>query len=199
MLIGLSGKKQVGKDTSCDLIKRLTILPYAHNQFERHAFADKLKQCAALILGCKVEQFEDNEFKDTPTWIPYKGGYMTARQLLQVLGTEVGRNIYPNLWVESLLNDYRYHPQYPYTNCDNPLILPNWVISDVRFPTEVKAIEERGGIVIRINRDTEYSDNHQSEIALDNYPFQYSIDNNGTVEELKENLVYILSKERILQ
>lgn len=201
MLIGLSGKKQVGKDTACEIIKKLTIVQYAHNMFEKHAFADKLKQCAAIILGCKVERFEDNTFKDSATWIPNQGSpdpYLTGRQILQKLGTEVGRNIHPDIWVEALLRDYRYRWTHNMTNCDNPLILPNWIVPDVRFLSEVKAIEGRGGFVIRINRDTSYSDSHPSEIGLDDYPFKYVVNNNGTLDELKDKLSNILHTELVI-
>lgn len=81
---------------------------------------------------------------------------MTPRKLMQLLGTECGRElIHPNIWVNSLfakrkeikskvvIDDYEeYQKTYP-----------NWIISDVRFPNEVEAILSKGGIVIRIDRD----------------------------------------------
>lgn len=75
---------------------------------------------------------------------------------------------------------------------------PNWIITDVRFPNEAKAIKDRGGIIIRVNKNdknkwidkeewdfyTKGIKPHESETALDNYKFDYVIDNNSTINEL---------------
>ena len=72
---------------------------------------------------------------------------------------------------------------------------PNWIITDVRFPNEAKAIKDRGGIVIRVNRtyyteDKKYIigydpfETHPSETALDDYEFDYVIENDGSLDEL---------------
>lgn len=67
-----------------------------------------------------------------------------------------------------------------YEEHDQP-IYPNWIITDVRFPNEAKVIKDKGGIVIRVNRECIGStDNHLSETALDDYKdFDYVIANNG--------------------
>ena len=80
-----------------------------------------------------------------------------------------------------------------------PKPLPNWIINDVRFPNEVKAIKKKDGIVIRINRETDYVSNHSSEIALDNYEdFDYTIDNNNCIDCLIESIKEILKHEKII-
>lgn len=80
-----------------------------------------------------------------------------------------------------------------------PTKYPNWVISDVRFPNEAEAIKDRGGILIRVERNTGNTEIHDSEIALDDYKdWNYVIDNNGTIEELIEKVKEILIKEKIL-
>lgn len=73
-----------------------------------------------------------------------------------------------------------------------------FIITDVRFPNEAKAIKDRGGIIIRVNRDV-YIENgvgfkfnplfdnrpeHPSETALDEYIFDYVINNNSTINKL---------------
>lgn len=95
----------------------------------------------------------------------------------------------------------------------NNLQYPMWCITDVRFPNEAKAIKERGGIIIRVNRDFEQlkrdrgfyipkdslSPKHESETALDNYDgFNYVIDNDGSIEALKEKVKVILVREKLL-
>jgi len=159
----------------------------------------------------------------------YKTEY-TVRMLLQHFGTEVGRLIHRNFWVNALFTDYKPKVCSGVTHCalagkpEIPCNLcpeyPNWVITDVRFPNEAEAIRARGGFVIRVNRnrlqptnnpnikisldhirtDKDIIDvgNHPSETSLDNYNFDYVIDNNGTIEELIENVKKLLIKERIL-
>lgn len=82
--------------------------------------------------------------------------------------------------------------------------LPNWIITDVRFPNELKAIKDRNGINIRVNRpyyDTSMKalvNAHESETALDNAEFDYTIDNDSTIEDLVVKVKNILLKERLL-
>ena len=73
---------------------------------------------------------------------------------------------------------------------DYPLEYPNWIITDVRFPNEAKAVKDRGGILIRINRPGfENTGDHLSEIALDDYKnFDTIIINDGTIEDLSKKI-----------
>lgn len=275
-LIGISGKKQSGKNT---VTKIWQLLDYFHNGLstdlkkeyyeissiadieyvERHlyidicdksyykqkSFANKLKQIVCLLIGCSMEQLEDNIFKETPLgndWIVYKlipkedydvnlldssitlnypiiflsekeaqeniriynycncTDYekveLTPRLLLQLLGTQCGREIiHPNIWVNALFSEYvSYH-----NSRVNIYTLPKWIISDVRFENEAKAIKERNGIIIRVNRNSENKDNHQSEIDLDNYKeFDYTINNIGFIKDLIEKVKAIMIKEGVI-
>jgi len=223
-------------------------------------FADKLKDIVCLLIGCTREQLEDSEFKEKELgeewWYykydnfmcPYKEEQnfpyelsslikLTPRLLMQLIGTECGREIiHPNIWVNSLMNEYK--PKYVTKQLENLIKkypnnkslmfppegtsikdsnYPNWIITDTRFPNELKAVKNRGGISIRVNRfvkckctnlgDAENCnrfcteqpmDEHPSEIALDNTTFDYVIDNNGTIEELIHNVKSILIQEKII-
>jgi len=100
---------------------------------------------------------------------------------------------------------------------------PNWIISDMRFPNEMEAVKNRGGITIRVNRypkdiiidgnlmifdkgssthlrelEKIYQNAHASETSLDNANFDYVIDNNGTIEELVEKVRVILQELKII-
>ena len=79
---------------------------------------------------------------------------------------------------------------------------PNWIITDMRFPNEMKAVVERKGITIRVNRNngTRAIDvnPHPSETALDNAEFDYVIENDGTIEDLVTKVREILTKENII-
>lgn len=112
---------------------------------------------------------------------------LTPRKILQLLGTECGRKIiHPNIWVNATMADYK-----PLPNGLEPL----WLVSDVRFPNEVKAIKDRGGIIVRMERGTGLKDNHESETALDNYKdWDMVIDNNGDFRGLIEPLNNLIDK-----
>lgn len=199
MIIGISGKKQCGKDTVCKIIKALDIwnrygdgdmLTFVKRLLKtpsplgsiwyKHAYADKLKQVLSIILNVRVEAFEDNIFKMSYSEIAKpEGGYYTNRELLQRFGTEVGRSISPTLWVDALFTSYSEDD--------------HWIIPDVRFPSEAKAIKDRGGIIIRVDRETLSHDNHPSETALDDYEgFDYRIDNNNDIEHLIDKVKGIM-------
>lgn len=131
---------------------------------------------------------------------------VTPRLLLQTIGTDIVRTINPDIWINSL---FRYYTvsylalakmrRKSFPPISSLLALPNWLITDVRFPNEVKAIKEKDGIIIRINRETDYVSNHSSEIALDDYEdFDYTIDNNNCIDCLIEKVKEILKHEKII-
>jgi len=206
-----------------------TIIDYKH-KFEIKKFADKLKDIVCMLIGCSRKDLENREFKEKPLekqwWnfslgggkryvLPYIGEYsdsdrkimegryeekMTPRLMLQLLGTEAGRQvIHQNIWVNALFSDY--NKTY------------NWVITDVRFTNEADVILEKGGIVIRINRPCKECNGvsnhkldcsigrveHLSEKSLDDYgKFSYIVDNVGTIPDLIHMIKNILKKENII-
>lgn len=153
---------------------------------------------------------------------------MTPRLLLQLLGTECGRNIlHPNIWVNSLFNEYKVQKDRTCLNCwkdfnleeafyPNPLNKKdfqcpncksyrnaatlvenpsNWIITDTRFPNELKAVKDKGGLTIRIKRSTSDESIHASESHIDRMAdFDVEIDNNGTMADLFESAQYIVRK-----
>lgn len=291
MLIGISGKKQSGKDTVGKIIQYLITCNkeenFKDNSFydfcnmdylnynetlisrqkdlsgwEIKKFADKVKDIVCIMINCTREDLESEEFKNTELgeewakWRVYnfkdKKPYLyfsneeevityisqfnlkdrwkfekkeiklTPRLLLQLTGTEFGRNIvHTNIWVNSLMSEYRLKnqlTQIDYITSKGALhqkdLYPNWIITDLRFPNELKAIKDKDGISIRVKRspyDRNFGksspddlltqikqDTHPSETALDEAEFDYTINNNGTIEELIEQVKQILIKENIL-
>lgn len=155
-----------------------------NQKYKIKKFADKLKDIVCLLIGCTREQLEDREFKEKELeeeWWYYKALYpsdnnrlvqyegnlskatsqhwtlikLTPRLLLQLLGTEAGREIiHPNIWVNALMSEYKPVDRRTIQDPDDSNIsLPNWIITDMRFPNEVKAVKDKGGITIRINRN----------------------------------------------
>jgi len=141
MIIGVSGKKRVGKNT----VGMYLELKYGYKPV---AFADELKN-AAKTLG----------------WDGRKDD--KGRVLLQHLGCLV-RAYDPNFWIkkaEVRIADLIAHGQ------------ADFVVTDVRFPNEVEWVKSQGGVVIRVWSKTEISDDaHESETALDDYPFDFKVE-----------------------
>jgi len=138
---------------------------------------------------------------------------LTPRLLFQLLGTECGRDIiHPNLWCNALISEYKHKIIGEYNDQGGKILeLPNWIITDMRFPNELKAVKDRGGVTIRVNRPyttvvggngipATFNQNqfHPSETVLNNAEFDYVIDNDGTIEELIEKVRTILIKEGII-
>jgi len=121
-------------------------------------------------------------------------------------------NIHPNVWVNALLSDYKPKALFEKSNNPEDWKNPNWIITDTRFPNEADAIRARGGIIIRTTRQwinpkdweahtgqkVEKILEHISETALDNYKFDYVINNSGTIEQLIAQVIPILTKEGII-
>lgn len=132
---------------------------------------------------------------------------MTVRELLQKLGTEAMRDgLHTDVWINALFADYNA-TGYNYTGCENKVIqgeweYPNWIITDMRFPNEMKGIELRQGITIRVTRPVKKNKNiprlHPSETSLDDAKFDYEIINDGSIEDLVEKVREILIKENII-
>jgi hypothetical protein len=121
---------------------------------------------------------------------------MTVREFLQKLGTEAMREgLHTNVWVNALFADYRLWSD------GRKDWYPNWIITDMRFPNEMEAVEEREGITIRVTRPDFLSFDamlHSSETALDDAEFDYTIVNDSTIEDLVEKVKEILTKENII-
>jgi hypothetical protein len=197
--------------------------------YDNKKFAYPIKWITAVLIGCDIRQLEDREFKnkelgeewwycvaDDGSYIPYVQNLhegkvvnlvkLTPRKLLQLLGTEAGRQIiHPNIWVNALFADFENNKS-DWLSATNS----NWIITDVRFPNEAKAIKDKGGIVIRVNRtyyteDKKYIigydpfETHPSETALDDYDgFDYVIENDGTVQDLIDKVKSLNIVKRIL-
>ena len=226
MIIGISGRKQAGKNTTANILHgivlkqeafikdweigasgELVILTdslsgregwgefditrkdEAFSQYAEHnmwphiklySFADHLKTICVELFNIPYEcvfgtDEQKNQLQEHLLWenmpLVYTGrreqvkrGPMTAREFMQFFGTDLCRKMYEPIWVNSCINKIKKE--------QSELA----IISDVRFPSEVKSIEDTGGIVIRLTRNI-YDDNHSSEVALDDYPFTTYIDN----------------------
>lgn len=227
-ILGLSGKKQSGKDTSAAWVigqqmvasglvsyikidtKGRLLVPaevggkivdgifdvrptnkesialleqYVWPVVKLYSFADLMKESVINIFGLKRQQvYGTNEQYNEPTkytWSQFENflndytkspddmeDYMTGRDILQVFGTDIMRSIHSDIWLDACLNKIKQ---------EQPKLA---IITDVRFPNELKGVQKEGGKVIRLLRAPfSDQDEHESETALDNYHFDTTIDN----------------------
>ena len=178
MIIGFAGKKGSGKDTCCQQ------LSYNLSHCVTCSFASLLKKNIAMdILGLSREQCYGNEkdknsltelkWENMPTRVP-KIGLMTAREVLQYIGTDLFRTIDKNIWVNALLRIIDKREKML-----DPMKIQHFtLISDVRFISEVEGIHMRDGIVIKLCRAPYQDDIHSSENELNDYTnFDYVLQN----------------------
>jgi hypothetical protein len=109
--------------------------------------------------------------------IPHLPGEQTARSLMQTLGTEWGRNMVDqNIWCATAIELMRVAMER------NDVF-----VDDCRFPNESYAIEQMGGVVVRIVRPNQIeTDAHESERHWANLPFDYELVNDGSIQGLYE-------------
>lgn len=162
----ISGFAQHGKDTFA-LFAKEALESKGHKVLITH-YGDLLK------YTCKTF-FNWNGEKD-----------LAGRNLLQKIGTDNIRAKYPGFWVE-------------YVGKILSIFINEWdyvLIPDTRFPNEVERLINFGLDVetFRINRPnfdnelTEEQKNHLSEIALNNYKFDYIFNNDKTLDDFKQQV-----------
>jgi hypothetical protein len=170
MIIGLSGYAQVGKDTVANYLVE-------HYGFVKVSFADPIRE-ALLKLNPVLPDYPGLSGVDL-AWIVNKAGWEAVKKdspycrgLLQRLGTEVGREMFgEDFWVNQGLLKASQHE--------------NVVFADTRFANEANAIRKHSGQVWRITKPNHGPVNgHPSEVALDDYAFDWMIPNYTGFEEL---------------
>ena len=195
MIIGVCGFIGSGKDTIADYLTNF-------HGFRRESFANSLKDAVAQVFGWDRTMLEGRtksarEWREQvdPWWAERLNmPNLTPRWVLQYWGTEVCRKAFhDDIWIASLENKLR-------TSTDDI------VISDCRFPNEIKSIKAAGGKVIRVVRGPEpewyevarYANEgkemfkeklssygiHASETAWVGTQFDYVLDNNETIDDL---------------
>jgi len=187
MIIGLVGKARSGKDTFASILyKKMDKLDILFLTF---SFAGDLKARVMEDFELDYEQINGNlkEVPD-PRYPKKDGGFWTPREILQFMGTEAYRSIDNNFWVKQLMDK---NIDIMANREDGEAF--NFIITDCRFPDEVRAIEDRGGIIIRItraDRDAITNDKHASETALDNFNFRnvIEVDNSGSLHNLNNEV-----------
>ena len=199
MIIGICGFIGAGKDTVADYLVNF-------HEFRRESFANTLKDAVSSVFGWdrtllegRTKQAREWREQVDPWWAERLDmPTLTPRWVLQYWGTEVCRKgFHDDIWIASLENKLRNSQD-------------NVVISDCRFPNEIAAIKKAGGLIIWVKRgempewyETAVAANqgknvavqelkmkkiHASETAWVGTEFDYEFDNNGSIDELFEQV-----------
>lgn len=184
MLLGLCGYAGVGKDTAAEvLLEELG--------FQRIAFADPIK-AALLALDPLVPDKDGSnhvhlsEFSADRDWAEVKE-YPEVRRLMQIMGTEVGRNLFDSdLWV-----------RIAERKLQSVMSVGDAVITDVRFPNEARLVKRHGGLLIRIERP-EFGpvNEHVSDRASESWTYDLRLENDSDVTGLHEKMKNVVDELR---
>jgi len=141
MIIGICGFIGSGKDTAANYL-------VAQHGFKRDSFAGALKDAVAQVFGWDRELLEGLT-PEARTWREQVDPWwsnrlsmpkLTPRWVLQYWGTDVCRfGFHDDIWIAALENRLRHRNGHT-------------VISDVRFPNEIQAIRNAGGIILWVKR-----------------------------------------------
>lgn len=174
MIIGFTGKMGSGKSTAIAMVEEIAKVPSINVKFAQPLY--DIQEAAYSIIEGAYTRPET---------------FVKDRKLLQWIGTEWGRglseDLWVNLWQSTVQNILEYVPQGVIT-CD-----------DVRFDNEAEKIKSMGGIIIKIQRSEATPDapngiaGHASEKGVSDSLVDFVINNDYDKTALRMNL------ERILQ
>jgi hypothetical protein len=217
--ITLAGRKQVGKDTSANMIARIVgscredksfLEEWAIPSSKVHVvhFADALKDACVAIFGIDRQDMETEEGKKKLTDVAWP-----ISTMVEMPGCEIRYVWSPE--TDSRFMNVREVLQFVGTDLFRNQIDPDvWVksifrrkygeddlviIADARFPNEC-AFAKKNGLLVKVERDNgQGGDMHISERALDNYTdYDFVIDNNYDLVALKQKWVEILRGQKII-
>lgn len=205
MLIGVLGFIGSGKGTVGDILEK--------HGFQKVSFASKLKDIAATTFNWPRELLEgDTEAsrlfreKEDSYWSQKLNRSFSPRIALQYLGTEVFRdNFNTDFWIHCLEKQIK-----------SELPEKKFVVTDVRFPNEIHWMNDNNGLLIEVRRGTkphwfdiaakanrgdvnaEYfmrnvAKIHESEWRWIGHNNVETIQNDGTIEELEEKVLRLLT------
>jgi hypothetical protein len=175
LLIGFTGRKQSGKTTAAQHLMK--------SGFIGLSFAHGIRMMlTGLLMTLGYGRTRINELinEDKEQSIPPI--YKSARQMMQLLGTEWGRDlIHPDLWVIAARAQIeRYAGE-------------NIVFDDVRFENEAAMIRELGGLIIHVDRlGNDDGDKHSSEDGIHDHKDDLFIDNDGDLESFLTDVLIVV-------
>lgn len=168
LLVGIAGAAGVGKDTVANILKK-------HFQFNQDAFAAPIK---SMLKSIGIDEPIDRIGKERilPGWD------FSYRKAAQTLGTEWGRTLQSDLWLQIAKNKIPNHARLCF--------------SDVRFENEADLIRAHKGVIFHVEgRGTSASKenaSHISESGILRHPSDFVIDNSTTHKQLIKNVFQVM-------
>jgi hypothetical protein len=171
-LIAMCGHKGAGKNYVANVARDLLTCSDSEVQVRFFAFAAPFKAFAVNALGIGSVYGSDEE-KNTRTEYDWssmpqyvrdknedKAGPMTVREVLQVLGTELSRDVWgKNIWIKAMLRTIQ---REKVGGTDY------FFITDCRFPNEADMVKSIGGTIWKVTGDrSNGKDWHESELVID--------------------------------
>lgn len=173
MIVGLySTVPQSGKST----VSKLFVLA----GFRKLSLATPVKQSLNVVLmGLGINDAHEYLWGERKNKVIPELG-VTGGYLMSTYATDYFRNeIDPDVWLKILMRNVKESK--------------NYIVDDMRFPNEYDAFDVRIKIV-RENIDKRHGRSEKSEGQLDDYPFDYVINNNGTLAKLEDRARFIINR-----
>lgn len=171
-LIGLVGYAGTGKDTVRQLLE-------SEHGFTGLAFADPMRTMLRALFtanGLDEKYIDERDHKEAPIEDLLTDQPVTYRQMAQTLGTEWGRNLSSDFWLQ-IAGAHIAHRRQRGERL--------FVISDVRFVNEARWVKDAGGELWRIHRpDVLPVRPHASEAEIEHIECDRLIDNSGSLDDL---------------
>lgn len=187
-IVAFAGKKQSGKTSSAKFL--LDSCP--DKDIRIYSFASPLKQLCVDILGLDPRQcYGEDKYKNEKVDCYWEDKQLTAREVMQIVGTEWFRTMQHNVWADATIRKILK---------ETPEVA---IIDDCRFPNEVEAVKKANGTVVKLKRNI-YHSTHASEIALDpnkysEHNFDVVIPNHElTLEQTNQRIITFLQSKNIL-
>lgn len=207
-VIALTGKARAGKDTVAQYIGALVQQYNDHPQVEHEdsyvvgaeALAAPIKSMVAMML----DFFGLGRIMEPVTLQPYIDGDKkeevlpgigkSARQLMQTLGTEWGRDhIDVDVWLNCMTARIHQYDDAVTHGYKGSFV----IVTDARFDNEAQALKDRhDAIVVQVVRDDAPDQvgegDHTSELGISPALIDYTIKNNGDMEALLDEVYTVL-------
>lgn len=190
--IAICGKANSGKNTVSKLITKEIRYRQGWRSVAYIAFADPIKEMVNIMFPGipRKHLYSSSKYRSEPIPGAFKDGQpLTVRQALMDLGTGVGRKYKESVWLDAF--DARFKAK----SYANIIIVP-----DLRFQNEFNHLKSKEFFLIKLHRNGSSQINHASETAQDQMldsHFDYVVSNNGTLQDLKVEVVNVVNKLNI--
>ncbi|QBJ04535.1 hypothetical protein HOV23_gp038 [Pseudomonas phage Lana] len=193
-LIGVTGLARSGKDHAADYLVR-------HMSLYKYAFAEPLKTMLKSVFG---DHFHHG---DRSGICPETG--VSYRVMMQTLGTEWGRALHDNVWVNLVDRKWKWVEagcpwktelgEFSNAKVNGTDTVQGMVLSDVRFNSEAHWVRDQHGVVLQIVRpgleqQTVGVEGHASEKGVNPAFVTHTIVNDGSLFDFEMKLLELVTE-----